>query len=135
MKKRCVCVLSIFIFLALSACSAEKDSRKKLRDVDFTVTAPSEVPEELAALIEEKREEVFMLTYADKGYLYLARGYGEQKTSGYSVEVTQCYETEDLICVETELLGPAKKEEILEESTCPYVVVKIEYSGKNVIFE
>lgn len=135
MKKRCVYILSIFMVLLSSACSAGRDSQEKLRDIDFTVVSPSDVPEEFAQLIAEKQEDVFKLTYADKGYLYLARGYGEQETSGYSVEVSECYETEDVICIKTGLIGPAKGEEIIEESTYPYVVVKIEYSEKSVVFK
>jgi len=135
MKRRCICILSIVTLLLLSACSARKDSMEKLRDVEFTVVKPSDVPKELAGLIEENQKDVFQLTYADKGYLYMARGYGEQETSGYSVAVSKCYETEDVICVETGLIGPAKGEEIIEESTYPYVVAKIEYTEKNVVFE
>lgn len=135
MKRRCVYILSVFAFLFLTACSAGKDDMKKLREVEFTVMNPDEVPEELRTLIEEKKGETFRLTYSDGGYLYMARGYGEKETSGYSVEVTECYETEDVVMVETNLLGPPKDEEIIEESTYPYVVVKTEYIEKNVVFE
>lgn len=135
MKRRCVYILSVFAFLFLTACSAGKDDMKKLREVEFTVMNPDEVPEELRTLIEEKKGETFRLTYSDGGYLYMARGYGEKETSGYSVEVTECYETEDVVMVKTNLLGPPKDEEIIEESTYPYVVVKTEYIEKNVVFE
>lgn len=136
MKKRYVYILSmLFILVLLTACSAGRDDRKKLRDIEFTVTGAGEVPEELMTLITEKKEEGFQVTYGDKGYLYLARGYGKRDTSGYSVEVTECYEAEDVVCVKTNLIGPPKDEEIIEESTYPYVVVKIEYIEKNVIFE
>lgn len=135
MKRRCVYILSVFAFLFLTACSAGKDDMKKLREVEFTVMNPDEVPEELRILIEEKKGETFRFTYSDGGYLYMARGYGEKETSGYSVEVTECYETEDVVMVKTNLLGPPKDEEIIEESTYPYVVVKTEYIEKNVVFE
>lgn len=136
MKKRCVYILSmLFLFLLLTACSAGKDSGEKLRDTSFTVVSPGEVPEELRDLIEEKKEEEFRLTYGDKGYLYLARGYGRRDTSGYSVEVEECYETENTIQIKTGLMGPPREEEIVQKSTYPYVVVKIEYTEKNVVFE
>lgn len=136
MKKRCVYIPSmLFILLVLTACQAGRDNMKKLRDIEFTVVSPSEVPQELDALISEKKEEGFQLTYADKGYLYMAYGYGKRDTSGYSVEVEECYEAEDVICIKTNLLGPPKDEEIIEESTYPFVVVKIEYMEKNVVFE
>lgn len=136
MRKRHVYILSmLLVLLLLTACSAGKDDRKKLRDIEFTVVAAGEVPEELMNLITEKQEEEFQMTYADKGYLYLARGYGKRDTSGYSVEVTECYEAEDVVGVKTNLIGPPKDEEIIEESTYPCVVVKIEYIEKDVIFE
>ena len=37
--------------------------------------------------------------------------------------------------MKTNLIGPPKDEEIIEESTYPYVVVKIEYIEKDVVFE
>ncbi len=135
MKRWYVCLLSALLFLTACGGCAGKDDMEKLRDAEFTVVSQEEIPEELASLIEEDKKEEFQLTYADKGYLYIARGYGERKTSGYSVEVSACYETKEVICMETELLGPPKDEEILEKSTCPYVVIKTEYVDKNVVFK
>lgn len=134
MRKWYLYILLAVIWLSLSACSIRKDDTKKLRDVEFTVVSPDEIPEELKVQIEAEKEEEFKLTYGEGGYLYIARGYGKRQTSGYSVEVAACYETEDLICTETELLGPPKEEEIQEQSTYPYVVIKIEYTDKNVAF-
>ena len=93
-----------------------------------------EIPEEFLAEIEASKEEPMMLTYGDKGYLYAARGYGVQDTTGYSVKVEQCYETENGIRVVTSLLGPEKEEKILKKKTCPYVVIKMEYTDKEVEF-
>jgi len=107
----------------------------KIRDVEYTVTDKEDVPEEFLERIEEAKEEPFELSYADQGCLYAARGYGKQKTSGYSIEVTACYEAERAVYIETALLGPDKGEEITEAATYPYVVVKMEYIDKQVIFE
>ena len=132
-------VLCIWCFLALilglSGCSAGKDRMEKVRDIEWTVVKPDEIPKELSEVIAEKQDEGFQLTYGDKGYLYMAYGYGKRDTSGYSVEVEECYETEDVVRMKTNLLGPAKDEEIIEESTYPYVVVKAEFVDKDVIFE
>ena len=84
---------------------------------------------------EEKKEKTFEISYADNGYLYIARGYGSQDTSGYSVEVKECFEAKDGIYLKTNLLGPPKTEEIIEGKTYPYVIVKMEYSDKNVVFD
>lgn len=136
MKKRAAFIISMLAaFLLFTACSAGRDHMEKLKDIEFTVVSPTEIPEELMDAMTENEKEGFQLTYADKGYLYLAYGYGERETSGYSVEVEECCETEDLIKLKTNLLGPSKEEKIIEKSTYPYVVVKMEYIEKNVIFE
>lgn len=96
---------------------------------------PDDVPEELASQIDKAGANPFKITFGDKGYLYIARGYGTKDTSGYSVEVPECFETANAIYMKTNLLGPAKDEEILKKQTCPYVVIKIEYSDKNVVFD
>lgn len=112
----------------------KKESTEKLRDIEFTVVAMEDVPEELKEKMEEAKEEPYRLTYADDGYLYISKGYGEKETSGYSVEVLSLYETEDNICIETNLAGPTKEEEILKKNTYPCVVIKTEYTDKNVVF-
>ncbi len=122
------------IAVLASGCTIRKEDTEKLRDIDFTVVKSEDVPEELRDIIQEKQENETKLFYADEGYLYVVRGYGKQDTSGYSVEVRDCYETENTICVETNLLGPPKGEEVVDKPTYPCVVIKMEYSEKDVIF-
>lgn len=132
--KKCV----LFLLLAcmfLSGCAVEKADDKKQKDIEFTVTDQEDIPEGLKTQIEENKENPFKLTYGDKGYLYLAEGYGEQATSGYSIEVAEVYETKNAIYMKTNLIGPAKDEEILKKATYPYVVIKIEYNEKHVVFK
>ena len=125
-RKHFYIIAGIFI-LALAGCSIKKEDTKKIQDIEFTVVAPEDVP--------EARDTPFRLTYADQGYLYMARGYGEKEKTGYSVEVNACYETSDAIRIQTTLLGPAKGEKTKEKKTYPYVVMKTEYREKDVIFE
>ena len=134
MKKICKILLLSLGLLVLTACSVKKTEEERLRDVEFTVLDHDEIPEEFLAEIEASKEEPMMLTYGDKGYLYAARGYGVQDTTGYSVKVEQCYETKNGIRVVTSLLGPEKEEKILKKKTCPYVVIKMEYTDKEVEF-
>ena len=75
------------------------------------------------------------MTYADRGKLYIAEGYGPQPTSGYSVEVEAVYETRDAVYIHTNLLGPEKGEETKEVTTYPYVVIQMEYIEKDVLFD
>ncbi|MCI8885038.1 MAG: protease complex subunit PrcB family protein [Dorea sp.] len=134
MRKKYLLLLPLIV-LILTACSVRKADDKKLRDVEFTVLDKDDVPEEFMAKIEEAKEGQVKLSYADRGYLYIARGYGQKDTSGYSVEVRRCYETENEIHVETGLLGPGKEEKILKKKTCPYVVIKTEYTDKQIEFD
>ena len=62
-------------------------------------------------------------------------GYGRQETTGYSIEVNECYETEHTVVVRTTLLGPQKKEKTHKKKTYPYIVIKIPYTDKQIIYE
>ena len=135
MRKFISAILCISILGLLAGCSAEKMSTEKLRDIDFTVVDEENIPEELEDMIDDREKEMFKLTYADNGALYIAVGYGEQKTSGYSIEVKELYETENAIYIHTNLIGPSNDEKIVERRTYPYIVVKLEFIDKNVVFE
>lgn len=126
-----LCVVSSFV----AGCSVEKVSSEKLQDIDFTVVEEEDIPEEFLTIIQEKETNPFKLTYADQGALYIAEGYGKQATSGYSIEVKECYETENAVYVHTNLIGPAKDEKIVERATYPYIVIKLEFIDKNVVFQ
>ena len=134
MKRRHL-VSVICLLCLLCGCSVKTDDEEKIRDIDFTVVDKQEIPKELEEFIKEQGEEAFEITFGDEGYLYIVKGYGRQESTGYSIEVEECYETSELIHVKTSLLGPPKGEDILEKETFPYIVIKIEYSEKNVTFE
>lgn len=135
MKRKIMYLAGFLLVLILSGCVSRPQKTEKLRDLDFTVMDKEKVPNELKTAILENRDLPFKLTYADQGYLYIAEGYGPQLKSGYSVEVTGLYETENAIYIHTNLLGPEKGEKTEEVTTYPYVVVKLEYIDKNVIFD
>lgn len=134
MRRKRLLALCTGALLFLSACSINTIKEEKIKDLEYTVVSPDEVPEELMIQIEEEKEEPMKITFSDKGYLYIVHSYGTQETSGYSIEVKELYETENAICIETELLGPRKTEEIVETETYPFVVVKIEENEKYVVF-
>lgn len=135
MKKFILAILCITMCVSFLGCSVEKLSTEKLKDIDFTVLDKDNIPEEFLEDIKEKEETPLKLTYVDQGALYIAVGYGEQATSGYSIEVKELYETKNAIYIHTNLIGPAKEEKILERKTYPYIVVKLEFIDKNVVFE
>ena len=135
MKKVMLILLPLIMALTFAACTAEKVASEKIRDIDFTVVEDKNIPEEFQMMISERESTVLKLTYADQGELYIAEGYGAQPTSGYSIEVKECFETENAIYVHTNLIGPSKEEKITETETYPYIVIKMEFIDKNVVFQ
>lgn len=129
--------LFLWAFMArfLTGCSVEKENQDKVRDLEFTVVSETELPEELAKLVTEKKAAPFKLTYSNDQGLYIAVGYGEQATGGYSIAVRELYLTENSIVVDTELLGPQKGEEVGVEKSYPFLVIQTEYLENPVIFQ
>lgn len=127
--KRFVCILLAFVFMAsiLQGCSFGKVSKDKVRDLDYTVVPEEDIPEELKKIIGEKKTQPFQLSYAAGDELYIAIGYGEQKTGGYSIVMDELYVTEDAVVIGTTLMGPSKDEQVQETPSYPYIVVKTEY--------
>ncbi len=109
-----------------------KDARETLR---YVILEEHEIPQEFLSIIEEKKMNVFKLTYTDKNSLYIAVGYGEQQTGGYSICVNQCYQSQNAIYFDTTLVGPSKGDQIHQADLCPYLVIKTEYLEKSVVFE
>lgn len=135
MKKSRILIAAVLLLTVLTGCVKKQETSGKVRDLEFTVLKTEDIPEEVAALIEEKSARPFRAYYIDQGYLYLVCGYGEQPTSGYSVEVEAVYETQTEIVVRTSLLGPGAGEEKKETKTTPYIVLKTEAEEKPVRFE
>lgn len=119
----------------LPGCSRKEGKKEKVRDMDFTVVEESEIKEELAAIIEERKENPFQLSYEAEDYFYLVVGYGEQETGGYSITVDELYAAKDAVCIKTTLVGPSKSEEVKKAPTYPYVVVKTEAIDLPVIYQ
>lgn len=122
--------------IAAAGCGKDKDPLEKIKDLEFTVTAEENIPEELLTVINEKKAEGFKLTYQDGGFLYICMGYGQQETGGYSIAVNTLYETENAVYFDTTLLGPEPGENSDKKSSpsYPYVVVKTEFVDKPIVF-
>ena len=136
-KKRYLCMALAIVVLSftLTGCSMASLDTTKLRDLEFTVVSEERLPEELKALIEERKTGDFKLTYNDKEFLYICIGYGEQATGDYSIAVNDLYLTEDAITISTSLLGPGPEDKAGSAPSYPYIVVKTEYLDKTVTFE
>ena len=128
-----ICIMAGGVFCGCGQTS----SRQKQEEIecDYTVVATRDCPEEFLKNLEEKKINPFQMTYQDGTYLYMAVGYGEQKTGRYSILVEKLTETKDKIFLNTELRGPSKEENVLEKPSFPYVVIKMENKSKEVVFE
>ena len=134
-KKRALLLLLAFLLAYLAGCGEQVKKPEKIKDVEYTVQEESLVPEELLAKMKEKQKEPFQMTYVTDGYLYIARGYGAQETSGYSIRVTDIYEAAEGLVFSAELIGPAKDEPVLKVETYPYMVVKLKDMGLDILFQ
>ncbi len=130
-----VIAAAFFGFAVLGGCTVGEQNDTKVKDIDFTVLKESEIPKDIMELIEERKGKEFKITKTSEPYTYIIVGYGEQKTSGYSVRVEELYLGENAIYVDTELMGPAKDEAVREETTYPYIVLKMEQRDEPIIFE
>lgn len=116
-------------------CGLEKTNDQKLEDLSYTILEDKEIPQEFLAVIEERKEQIFKLTYTDEENLYIAVGYGVQQTGGYSISINECYHTQNAIYFDTTLIGPSKGEQVNNAKSYPYLVIKTKNLEKNVVFE
>lgn len=138
-KQYVMAAMGLFFLTALmmTGCGKKKDPLEKIKDLEFTVVAEENIPEELLAAINEKKTEGFKVTYQDNGYVYICRGYGEQETGGYSISVNALYETENAVYFDTTLQGPkpGENEGKKTSKSYPYVVIKAEMTEKPIVFD
>jgi len=115
-----VCLLCFSVY----SCGQKQNPMEKIKDLDYTVIAEDNIPEELLLKIEERKTDTFKLTFEDQGFLYICVGYG-----------TPLYETANAVYIYTNLIGPSPEEKSKPVASYPYVVVKTEFSQKPVVFE
>ncbi|MFP3156168.1 protease complex subunit PrcB family protein [Lachnospiraceae bacterium ZAX-1] len=132
--KKYISIGFLLIFL-LNGCSIVETDGKKMEDIEFTVVEESQIPDELKVAIEEKATGEFKLTFATKEELYIVVGYGTQPTNGYSIAVEELYLSSNAIYINTTLIGPAKGDTVSEVESTPYIVTKMKYIDKSVVFE
>lgn len=121
----------LFFLLVFTSCGKETEEEKE--KLDFTICDEKQLPEELKELLEEKKQEVFKLTFSTKDYLYIVVGYGEQNRSNLDVVVEELSLGKNAIYVKTQLVG--NEEEDKEIITYPVIVLKCPYMDLPVVFE
>ncbi len=128
----CIC-LGVCIFLG--GCKYGFMDLKDESVVDYTVVSPQDLPEELKTQIDEQKSQVMKFSYSDNEYLYIVEGYGEQRTGGYSVSIVQVYSKGQVIYFDSKLEKPGKNENVNQEKSYPYIVIKMEKTDKTVVFD
>ena len=141
-KRHILFLFAAVILCCLCGCAAKtKDGNEKIKDIEFTVLGEDNIPGELKEIMEQKKEKEFKMTYQDGDFLYICVGYGRQETGGYSITVNDLYLTGNSIYVDTNLIGPEPENRELygaqerDGASYPYVVLKIEYMDKSVVFD
>ncbi len=129
-----VCLICLMC-MGVYACGQKQDAMAKIKDLECTVLAEENIPEELLEKIEDKKEDAFKMTFEDQGFLYICVGYGTQNTGGYSIAVNELYETANAVYIDTNLIGPKPEEKSNPVESYPYVVVKTEFIEKPVVFD
>ncbi|MCD8120137.1 MAG: protease complex subunit PrcB family protein [Lachnospiraceae bacterium] len=129
-----ICLAAVCLTGGCGLTATEEETDAVTDKIDFTVLRQSEIPEELAANIETRKEDPFKIAYTDQGYTYIAIGYGSQPTGGYSIMVEECYITETNLCVKTKFLGPETNRDLVQTITYPYIVIKVEDRGLEVTY-
>lgn len=132
--KKLVLIFALLV-MVFTGCSGKSEKNEGRTDMDFTVVPREDMPDEIKGIIEEKQSGEFTMSYGMDGYLYIMRGYGTMPTGGYSIRVDSLAETSDEIFFHTTLVGPQASEPVNKMKTCPYIVVKIEYTDKKIVFE
>lgn len=127
--------LLLVIMLMCSGCGLNKSSEEVQSKLDFTIVERSGIPTELMKTINSEKEQEFSLSANIGEYTYIVRGYGSQPTGGYSIRVNEVYETSEQIHFSTNLVGPSAGEAVNKMTTYPFIVIKVECSEKEVIFE
>jgi hypothetical protein len=127
-------LLGLVVF-TLSGCLGNGNSGNKVRDMEFSVVAETDIPQELKEIIAQKQQSPFKLTFSDDQNLYIVVGYGQQPTGGYSIAVNDLYLTDNSIVLKTELIGPEKGENTGSEPSYPFIVIKTEMSELPVVFQ
>ena len=133
MKKTAAFLSLLILFMMLGGCRMIKIEEAERTPLKYTVADRSQIPEEAAKLIEEKKEKEFQMVYQKGKDLYLIKGYGRQMSGGYSIQVTDLSASVNAVFFETKLIGPTEEVQGGEPSY-PYIVVKTEYRDVPVQF-
>ena len=130
-------MILVLVALACVSSGCRKEASRERQELDFTVCAQTELPDDLRGLIEEKKLHAFQLSYTTKEHLYIVVGYGEHDRTNLCVVVEELYKTDRAIYVKTNLktmesmegAGDGQSDEAsridAEPSMYPYIVIRL----------
>lgn len=127
-------LLLIFSALLLAGCRVVHIEEEAPEPLEYTIVKQEDIPEDLYALILQKKQKEFRMTYLSGEDLYLVKGYGQQLTSGYSIAVAVLGVTSNAILFQTNLIGPEEIDGTGGEPSYPYIVIKTAARDEPVIF-
>lgn len=133
MKK--IIILALLVTTVLTGCSGGEKKKENRKNIEFTVVPRVDIPQELLTTLENQKTEEFSMSFGTGDFLYIATGYGKMPTGGYSIIVDEVSETDKEVFFHTTLRGPAASEPVNKMESYPYIVVKIEYTDKKIVFE
>lgn len=96
-------MILVLVALACVSSGCRKEAARERQELEFTVCAQTELPDDLWGLIEEKKTQAFQISYTTKEHLYIVVGYGEHDRTNLSVVVEELYKTDRAIYVKTNL--------------------------------
>lgn len=130
-------MILVLVALACVSSGCRKEAVRGRQELDFTVCAQTELPDDLRGLIEEKKLHAFQLSYTTKEHLYIVVGYGEHDRTNLCVVVEELYKTDRAIYVKTNLKTMESMEGAgdgqfdkasridAEPSMYPYIVIRL----------
>lgn len=114
------------------------------KEIDFYICDESEIPDNLAEIMNNKKKKAYELTYENGKYVFIAIGYGEKSKDNQVVVLKDIYETDKVIGVETTLYTDSFVDENEEyagrtsrfdKSFYPCIVIRCEKKDKPVYFK
>ena len=135
MKKTAVLLGILLWAVVLSGCRFIRIEEEPCRSLEYSIVKQEELPGELTALIREKKQKEFQLTYQSGKELFLVKGYGTQLSGGYSIQVEELRATSQAVFFRTRLIGPSEGKTVISPPSYPYIVVKMAWQKEPVIFE
>lgn len=125
--------IAAFFAVILCGCRLIRIEEEPRKPLEYTIVKREETPEELLALIDEKKEKEFQMTYQTEDALYLVKGYGQQVAGGCSIQVEEVSLSSSAVFFKTRLMGPEQPMQDTSPSY-PYIVIKTAFRKEPVEF-